>query len=106
MVEDVKLKNLGLMPGERRRGARKFKYSLMAREVPAFCALIEHQTPKRALEIGTWWGIGAETILELSPGCEVITIDHKDQKDSRDPELGPPDDRVAYVIEDSKIYRW
>ena len=52
MVEDVKLKQLGIEPAISSRGARKSKYSLMAREVPAFCGLVRHQAPKRALEIG------------------------------------------------------
>lgn len=105
MVKDVKLKHLGLDPVAGSRGVRKFKYSLMAREVPVFCGLVKQQAPQRALEIGTWWGLGAETILEMSPGCEVITVDYKDQMATRDPELGPPDPRVTYVIEDSKTFR-
>lgn len=105
MIEEIKLKHLGLTAVQSTRGARKSKYSLMAREVPVFCALVESQAPKRAFEIGTWWGLGAETILEMSPGCEVITVDYKDQKVTRDAELGPPDPRVTYVIEDSRTVR-
>ena len=105
MVKDVKLEALGVEPVIPRRGARKVKYSLMAREVPAFCGLIRQEAPRRAVEIGTWWGLGAETIVEMSPGCEVLTIDHKDQKVTRDPELGPPDPSITYMIADSKTVR-
>jgi len=104
VVEEIKLRQLEIEPAIGSRGARKSKYSLMAREVPAFCGLVRHQAPKRALEIGTWWGVGAETILEMSPGCEVITIDYKDQKGTRDPELGPPNPGVNYMIADSRTF--
>jgi predicted O-methyltransferase YrrM len=105
MVEVVKAKHLGIELDAGTRGVKKYKYSLMAREVPVFCGLIKQQAPRRAVEIGTWWGMGAETILEMSPGCDVVTIDYKDQKVTRDPALGPPDPRINYVIEDSRTVR-
>lgn len=102
MVEDIKHRHLGIDTISPKRGVRKFKYSLMAKEVPIFCGLVHKEAPQRAVEIGTWWGLGAETIVEMSPGCRVLTIDHKDQKVSRDPDLGPPASGIEYLIADSK----
>jgi predicted O-methyltransferase YrrM len=105
MVEDVSLKDLGIRRIRPARGATKVKYGLMAREIPVFCGLVNQLAPRRAVEIGTWWGLGAERILEMSPGCEVISIDHQDRKPERPPEFGTPDPAITYLVEDSRTVR-
>jgi predicted O-methyltransferase YrrM len=105
MVEDVTVRELGIKRVAPRHGAKKFKYGLMAREVPVFCGLVQQLAPRRAVEIGTWWGLGAERILEMSPGCQVITIDYQDRKSERPPELGSPDPAITYLVEDSRTVR-
>jgi len=105
MVKDVSPSRLGIKPVEPRRGARKLKHGLMAHEIPLFCGLVRKEAPRRAIEIGTGWGVGAETIAEMAPGCEVLTIDRVDRKGDRDPGLGPLDPRVTYLIADSKTVR-
>src|SRR5688500_17783739 len=77
----------------------------MAREIPVFCGIVKKEAPRRAVEIGTWWGLTSEMILEMAPDCEILTIDYKDQKVSRPPELGPPDPRIQFLIENSKTVR-
>lgn len=106
MVEDISIAELGIERIEPSRGARKYESGLMAREVPVFCGIVKKEAPRRAVEIGTWWGLSSEMILEVAPDCEITTIDYKDQKVTRPPELGPPDARINFVIEDSKTVRF
>jgi predicted O-methyltransferase YrrM len=105
MVEDIDVADLGIERVEPQRGARKFESGLMAREIPVFCGIVKKQAPRRAVEIGSWWGLTSEMILEMSPDCEITSIDYKDQKVTRPPELGPPDPRINFVIENSKTVR-
>jgi predicted O-methyltransferase YrrM len=105
MVEDITIDELGIERIVPRRGAVKFESGLMAREIPVFCGIVKKEAPRRAVEIGTWWGLSSEMILEMSPDCEIITIDYKDQKVTRPPELGPPDARIRFLIENSKTVR-
>jgi predicted O-methyltransferase YrrM len=105
VVEDIAIADLGIERVEPRRGARKFESGLMAREIPAFCGIVKKQAPRRAVEIGSWWGLSSEMILEMAPDCEVISIDYKNQKVTRPAELGPPDPRITFLIEDSKTVR-
>lgn len=105
MVEDISIADLGIERIEPRRGARKFESGLMAREITVFCGIVKKEAPRRAVEIGTWWAMSTEMILEMSPECEVVTIDYKDQKLTRPPELGPPDPRIQFVVENSKTVR-
>ena len=44
-------------------------------------------------------------ILEMVPDCEITSIDYKDQKVTRPPELGPPDPRINFIVENSKTVR-
>jgi predicted O-methyltransferase YrrM len=105
VVEDISIAELGIERIEPRRGARKYESGLMAREVTVFCGIVKKEAPRRAVEIGTWWGLSSEMILEMSPGCEITTIDYKDQKVTRPPELGPPDPRINFIVENSKTVR-
>src|SRR4026209_2472149 len=100
LVEGVTVADLGTKRPTPSRGARKFKCGLMAREVPVFCGLVSQLAPRRAVEIGTWWGLGAERILEMAPGWEGITIDYRDHKHERPRELGEPNPAITYLVED------
>lgn len=106
VVEDIAIAELDIERIEPRRGPRKYESGLMAREVPIFCGIVKKEAPRRAVEIGTWWGLSSEMILEMAPDCEITTIDYKDQKVTRPPELGPPDPRINFVIEDSRTVRF
>ena len=105
MVEDISVADLGIERIEPRRGARKYESGLMAREVTVFCGIVKKEAPRRAVEIGTWWGLSSEMILEMAPECEVSSIDYKDQKGTRPADLGPPDPRINFIIEDSRTVR-
>jgi predicted O-methyltransferase YrrM len=105
VVEDISIDELGIERIVPRHGARKFESGLMAREIPVFCGIVKKEAPRRVVEIGTWWGLSSEMILEMSPHCEIISIDYKDQKVTRPPELGPPDPCITFVIENSKTVR-
>jgi predicted O-methyltransferase YrrM len=102
MVEAIAIEQLGIEPTEPRRGAKKQESGMNARDIPVFCGIVRRLAPRRALEIGTWWGLSADMIREMAPECEVITVDHRDHKPERPAALGSPDESIRYIIGDSK----
>lgn len=103
MVRDVTVKELGIEPVVPRRGAKKRKWGLIAREIPVFCGIVKALAPRRAVELGTAFGLTAEMIREMSPGCQVLSIDYEDHKSERPAELGEIDQAIDFIIADTRV---